>query len=330
MIGSESLGVRGLSCFIEHRGVKVLIDPGVALGFTRWGLHPHPIQAVAGDEVRNQIKEVWRSTNYVVLSHMHGDHVPLYNANPFQLNLYYLDYNDKLKIIAPTASMLKSRERSRLEKIIEVYGSNVITFEHGGFEMGPVSIYGPYPHGTFSRTQTYTSLIDAGEKVMHLSDTELLCDKLVDFALQLKPDIIITDGPPIYRFLYNQSIVETLLRKASRNISRLSKIAHTIVVDHHVNRCSMGYQWIRTISRKQKNVRIVTAAEYIGKTPLFLESWRRTLYKYYPVDNNWFEKEYSKLLEEYRPIYHKLDNSINRYKVSSENTLVKVIENNLH
>ena len=45
LIGSESLGVRGLSCFIELNKRSVLIDPGVALGFTRFGLHPHPLQA---------------------------------------------------------------------------------------------------------------------------------------------------------------------------------------------------------------------------------------------------------------------------------------------
>ncbi|MCE4606383.1 MAG: hypothetical protein F7B59_03515 [Desulfurococcales archaeon] len=325
IIVSESLGVRGLSCFIEHRGEKVLIDPGVALGYTRWGLHPHPIQAVAGDEVRKKIRDLWKITDYVVFSHMHGDHVPLYNANPFQLSIHHLEYRDNLLIIAPSISTLKGKEKTRLEKIINVYDGRVLTFEHGCFETGPISIYGPYPHGTCSRTLTYASLIDAGEKVMHLSDTELLCDKLVELVLQLKPDIIITDGPPIYRFLNNRFIVRALLRKASRNLLKLSKVAHTIVVDHHVNRCCEGYQWIRAMSRKQQNTRVVTGAEFMDKKPLFLESLRRALYRYYPVDNLWFEKRYGEILEEYRPIYHKIVNAVNSCKTFS--SLEELIEN---
>jgi predicted metallo-beta-lactamase superfamily hydrolase len=327
MIGSESLGVRGLSCFLEHRGIKVLIDPGVALGFTRWGFHPHPIQAVAGDKVRNRIKEIWRSVDYVVLSHMHGDHVPLYNANPFQLDLHHLDYNDKLRIIAPDPSRLKGRGRIRLEKIIEVYCDSVITFKYGGFGVGPINIYGPFSHGISSNTLTFASLIDIGEKVIHLSDTELLCDKLIDLTVKLKPDIIITDGPPVYRFLHNPTRIEALLRKASTNVARLTKVAHTIIIDHHINRCDEGYQWITTISRKHRDVKIVTAAEYMKKTPLFLESWRRTLYKYYPVNNLWFNDEYSVKLEEYRPIYHRIADVMNDHKTPSEKTLVEVLEN---
>ena len=35
IIGAESLGVRGLCCFVETKDRKILIDPGVALGYVR-------------------------------------------------------------------------------------------------------------------------------------------------------------------------------------------------------------------------------------------------------------------------------------------------------
>jgi hypothetical protein len=47
MLGTESLGVRGLSCVIETRERKVVIDPGVALGYRRHALLPHPVQVAA-------------------------------------------------------------------------------------------------------------------------------------------------------------------------------------------------------------------------------------------------------------------------------------------
>lgn len=55
IIGTESLGVRGLSCFIKTRHHKILIDPGVALGYLRHGLLPHPIQIARGVLVRKKL-----------------------------------------------------------------------------------------------------------------------------------------------------------------------------------------------------------------------------------------------------------------------------------
>jgi hypothetical protein len=59
ILGTESLGVRGLSCFIRACGRNILIDPGLAKGFTRYGLHPHPIQAIMGERIKHEIVERW-------------------------------------------------------------------------------------------------------------------------------------------------------------------------------------------------------------------------------------------------------------------------------
>lgn len=37
-LASESLGVRSLATFVEAGGLRILIDPGVALGPKRYGL----------------------------------------------------------------------------------------------------------------------------------------------------------------------------------------------------------------------------------------------------------------------------------------------------
>ena len=41
IIGAESLGVRGLCCFVKTRDRNILIDPGIALGYVRHKLLPH-------------------------------------------------------------------------------------------------------------------------------------------------------------------------------------------------------------------------------------------------------------------------------------------------
>jgi predicted metallo-beta-lactamase superfamily hydrolase len=326
VLGCESLGVRGLSCFVEHRGVTVLIDPGVALGYTRRGFHPHPIQAVAGDEVRHRIVSLWSRSDYIVLTHMHGDHIPLYNANPFQLSLYSLpDCNGE--IIVPDPALLSGRMRIRLEKIMEVYRERIIVAGREKVSVdGIVSVYGPFNHG-LSRTSVYVVQLDIGERIIHLSDTELLSDEAVSLAVKLKPDIIITDGPPIYKYMHDPVLINTLLEKASHNLEKLSRITHTIIVDHHVLRCDEGYEWLTMNAEKYgKNgeVRILTGAEYMMSTPILLEAWRNILYKYYPEPNYWFKHNYTNLLGKYKPIYHEIRKQLN--KLNNKKPTRKIFE----
>ena len=85
ILGAESLGVRGLSCVVETERRKIVIDPGLALGYRRDGLLPHPAQVAVGEQVRRRILAALEDATDVVMSHFHGDHVPLPDANPYQL-----------------------------------------------------------------------------------------------------------------------------------------------------------------------------------------------------------------------------------------------------
>ena len=87
IIGAESLGVRGLSCSVQLKGRKILIDPGIALGFSRNGFPPHPFQAAVGAEIRAGILRELRGASDVIISHFDGDHCPLADPNPYQLGL---------------------------------------------------------------------------------------------------------------------------------------------------------------------------------------------------------------------------------------------------
>jgi predicted metallo-beta-lactamase superfamily hydrolase len=85
ILGAESLGVRGLCCVVETRARKIVIDPSLALGYERHGLLPHPAQVAIGEQVRRRISASLEDATDIVMSHFHGDHVPLPDANPFQL-----------------------------------------------------------------------------------------------------------------------------------------------------------------------------------------------------------------------------------------------------
>ena len=80
IISSESLGVRGLCTVVETKDRKIIIDPGIALGYHRHGLLPHPAQIAADEIIRGKIIRHMEDSTDIVFSHYHGDHIPMAEA----------------------------------------------------------------------------------------------------------------------------------------------------------------------------------------------------------------------------------------------------------
>jgi len=59
ILGAESLGVRGLCCFLSVAKQRILIDPGIALGYFRKGQAPHPAQVAVGEVIKEKIIQAW-------------------------------------------------------------------------------------------------------------------------------------------------------------------------------------------------------------------------------------------------------------------------------
>lgn len=318
---------------MEAQGHKVLIDPGISLGFTRWGLHPHPIQAAAGDIIRKEIIEAWRSATDIVVSHPHGDHIPLPDANPFQLHLRsVIGLNDDAKIWIIGGTYALGRARIRLEALEEAFHGKVVEVERDGLSSGPISFHGPVPHGEGSHTMVMLTMVDYGDgRVLHVPDTQLTSKEAVETILTLKPDVVVTDGPALYRYIRDPWRTRRSLEKAKMNLELMSRIVDMVIVDHHLLRCNEGLAWLRRVRRKIKHhdgSTILTAAEYMGRPLLMLEAWRRTLYKVFPIDDNWFipSQHYEATLKNYVEIYFKLLQMASRYPCLDEGTLAELLE----
>ncbi len=74
IISAESVGVRSLCCAVETGTRRIVIDPGVALGYLRYGLTPHPCELALAARARKRIVAALEQASDVVFSHMHGDH----------------------------------------------------------------------------------------------------------------------------------------------------------------------------------------------------------------------------------------------------------------
>ncbi len=284
IIGTESLGVRGLSCKIETKDRKILIDPGIALGYNRHGLLPHPFQVAVGKVIRSKIISALRDATDVVLSHYHGDHIPLVDANPYQLKAEGIaNLRQDIQFWAKGLAGLSKNMKARAHSLSVVLNKDLPNAE--GKSDGAMVFSGAVPHGQannrFGKIMM-TKIKDEGQVFVHASDIQLLNSEAVQQILDWHPDIVLASGPP----LYLPRLSNEQRKIAWQNAVSLSRAVDTLILDHHIIRCEEGIVWLKRLSA-ETGKRIVCAADFMKKPRLLLEAWRRRLYKDMPVPKNW-------------------------------------------
>ncbi len=287
IIGAESLGVRGLSCFVQTKKRKILIDPGIALGYKRHGLLPHPFQVAIGEKIRKNILEKFSKTTDIIISHFHGDHVPLTNANPYQLNLKDLDKIDKnVKIWAKNQTHFSSVETERAKAISSVLNKNLIQAENKNediMEFSKAVFHGESENN--SETVMMTRIQENGVFV-HASDIQLFDKEAVSLILDWRPDIALIGGPPLY---LEDRFSEDQFKKARENAELLAQKIDILILDHHLLRNREGFNWIKALSSKAKG-KVLCGADFMKKSRMPLEADRGKLYKIMPVPEKWHEE----------------------------------------
>ncbi|MEA1928135.1 MAG: MBL fold metallo-hydrolase [Candidatus Auribacterota bacterium] len=286
IIATESLGVRGLCCFIEARHRKILIDPGIALGYTRHGLLPHPFQVAIDEKIQKKIIQRWSEATDIVISHFHGDHVPLAGANPYQLNIKKITgLNPTVRIWAKTSDHLSQIEKKRAGFLAIILNIRLIPAEDR--KEGIITFSNPVPHGRKSHNlQTVImTRVEDDSVFVHASDIQLLNDEAVSQILDWKPDIALVGGPPLY---LGNRIAPDLIKKAWYNAQRLSQAVDTLILDHHLMRSYEGLKWLKRLSSKTRN-KVICGADFMKRRRLLLEARRERLYQEMPVPAGWHE-----------------------------------------
>ena len=290
IVGTESLGVRGLCCKVETRKRKILIDPGIALGYNRYGLLPHPFQVAVGTVVRERIISALTSATDVVISHYHGDHIPLVDANPYQLKAAKIPtLRQDIRIWAKGLTGLSQSMKARAQALSAVLNINLHYAE--GKNEGAIAFSESVPHGQANNRfgqLMMTKITDAGQTFVHASDIQLLDRKAVLQIVNWHPDIVLASGPP----LYLRRLSKDSRKIAWQNAVSLSRGVDTLILDHHMTRCEKGIDWLKHLS-VETGKRVVCAADYMKKPRLLLEAWRKQLYKDMPVPKSW-HRDYSR------------------------------------
>lgn len=286
IIGAESLGVRSLCCLVTLPHRRIVIDPGLALGYWRHGLLPHPLQVAIGRRIREKILQALNSATDVVFSHFHGDHVPLIKANPYQLSVQALPSRFReLHCWSKSDVDLTAEMSKRFHDLEELLGTNMQIAE--GLSEGPLSFSRAVPHGTADSHMGTVMMtrIEMGPQVfVHASDIQLLDASTVDLVIDWQPDVLLAAGPPLYL---------DRLRKAERqrawdNALRLAKGIENVIIDHHLMRSEEGLVWLDALSATVGK-KVYCAADYMGRKRCLLEAERVRLYEEMPVPDGWHD-----------------------------------------
>jgi predicted metallo-beta-lactamase superfamily hydrolase len=310
IIGTESLGVRGLCCCVETESRRILIDPGAALGYKRYSLLPHPLQIALDEEIQRQIVASWSKATDIVISHFHGDHIPLADANPYQLNMERVRGVNPDVMVWANTSVLSQTEERRAHAFSSVLNKKLNPAE--GRE-GPFTFSDPVPHGraTDNCEKVVMTKVEEDFVFVHASDIQLLNNEAIAVILSWRPDVVFLSGPPIYL----SRVSNEQLEMARRNALLLSRKIDTLIIDHHLLRDRKGALWLEELSSESMNP-IVCGADFMKRPRLLLEADRQILYQKMPVREGWHEAyaegrvetvPYRKLVKRFHEYSH-LDN----------------------
>lgn len=293
ILAAESLGVRALCCEVKKSDQKIIIDPGISLGYTRHGLKPHPIQIAVDELIRENILRELKYATDIVFSHFHGDHIPFRDANVYQLNLDDLhETSKKLKVWSKSIENESHKFQQRAWDLKFKF-DNFSTAEGKtvrGIYFSKTVSHGEKESPLGKVMMTLIKLHD--KKFLHASDIQFLSKPTVEKIIELKPDVVIASGPPLYLSHIDQKIAA----EAGNSILYLSSKVETLIVDHHLMRSKAGLKYLRELDIKSKN-KIITAADFMGVTPCLLEANRQNLYDRFPVDNDWHERYKASLVD---------------------------------
>lgn len=274
----DSLGVRSMATLVET-DLKIMIDPGLDLAPSRYGLPPTKLEQEKAKELSATINHHARETDIFIVTHYHHDHY-FPEADFYEGKVLLLKHPKKnINFNQQKRAKLFIRSFENKAERIEYAESKEFTFSGTKIKFSPA-----VPHGEILSKTGFVvmcSLSHAGERLVFASDVQgPQTDDVVKWIVAENPDMLILSGYPTYlkqvsdlKVLEecNQNLIEILARS---NIK-------TIILDHHLTR-DLDYREkvAPTVERaRQMGRQITTAAEYLGGEPELLEARRKEIHK---------------------------------------------------
>lgn len=301
-LAAESFGVRSMCTYVETADVRILLDAGVSLAPSRFGLPPHPKEYEALMECRRQIAEAAEKADVVTLSHYHFDHhTPSYTdwlCNWSSAEIARQIYEGKIILAKSYKDKVNFSQRRRgwmFSKTGGKYAKKVETADGKTFEFGDTTLKFSEPvfHGPTNSPLGWVlmAIIECDdERILFASDVQgPMHNGTLDIILAQKPELIIIGGPPTY--LAWTKIEEEQLEQGMKNLETIVKNVAITVLEHHILRDEKWLEHFQQIFNEATKTghKVVTAAKYMQRENNLLEFRRKYLFEAEPP-NSQFEK----------------------------------------
>lgn len=298
----ESLGVRSMATLVETDDLKLVIDPGSALG-PRFNLNPHEREYFALARSRETILDAARGAEVLTVSHYHFDHyVPnfedwlwIWSSQELAERLY----RGKLILAKDISGDINYSQRKRgymfqklnLPLAEEIRVADGQTFNFGGTTL---EFSKPVYHGSEGSELGFVLMLairTRGCCLVHAPDVQgPMYEEPLKFILAKEPDLVLMGGPPIY--LKGFKVENSELEVAQHSLAVLAKRVPLLIVDHHLLRSLEYPDYLRPVfsSAIQAGNRVLTAAEFLGRDPELLEARRKELHAKEPMERAWYQR----------------------------------------
>lgn len=276
-IAFDSLGVRSMATYVETNDVRIVIDPGVSVSPDRYSLPPHRIELDRRREMLAAVKRWTSISDIVIITHYHYDH-----HNPDDQGLYE---GKEILLKHPRESINQSQKQraQALLTMIEPCAKEIKFADAKAFEFGGTKVVfsAPVFHGLSARLGYIIEVFIADqEKFLFTSDVHgLLDESAIDFIIDKAPDTIILDGPATY--LLGSHYKKSHISQSIQNMKRIVKqtpVKH-FIIDHHLLRDASWADYISELHELRSDVKVCSAAGYLGKQEDILEARRKELYQ---------------------------------------------------
>jgi len=271
-ICSDSLGVRSLCVYVETGDLRLLIDPGAALGPSRYGLPPAREEWEALARYKEEIRRIAEGCDALVISHYHYDHYDPDEEFWEGKEVFIKDPEERINVSQKErASYFLQRHRERAK--ISVADGRSFTFGSTRLSFSP-----PLPHGPEGTRLGYvlaTRVEEEGFTLVHSSDVQgPVVEESARLLVEMGPDLLIVDGAPTYFLGWKFSARN--LKRANENLRRILKDTDAeIILDHHLLR---DLKYRERSEGVWESGRVKTFAEYLGKPLNMLEANRKRLF----------------------------------------------------
>lgn len=283
LIAFDSLGVRSQSTFIQTKDTTIHIDPAVAIAPRRYGLPPHRIEIERLYKMAETVTEYLRDAEIIIITHYHYDHHDPGRLIPPET---YRGKDIYIKHPANKINLSQKIRASRFLKIIRQYAKSIKIADESAVNLGSTMIRfsKPVPHGVDDKLGyvVEVSICDKETRFLYTSDVEgPVLREQIDFIVKENPEIIVIDGPLTYMLGYRFSFKHLSLSIANlKKIIEVSRVK-TMILDHHLLRDADYLSKIAEVIDYAglNRVKIMTAAEYMGKPVDVLEVKRKELFE---------------------------------------------------